>query len=74
MKYPRIFALHDDTDFEQMCRDICPRCAAGRKLQWDESYKQWMHGWVEPQPGFDRPHTRSAICFATHFRVKHEQT
>jgi hypothetical protein len=71
---PFTITIYDEIGFETLCKDICPRCKNDRSLQWDDKYKQWIHCWTESVAEIGvKPMTRSAICFATHLRVKYGQ-
>ena len=57
--------------FEQSCRELCPRCAAGDPARWRIDTLEWVHDWafggVDAKTGklVGRGH---GICMANEFR------
>jgi hypothetical protein len=60
-------------EFEQLCKDQCPRCAAGDPLRYREDSGEFVHdfsfGMFEPKIG--RPVGMGhGICLAHDLRIK----
>lgn len=58
-------------DFESICKDICPHCAAGAPLRHRDDTGEWIHDLSTDITGTFGKRFGQTICMATHFRNKH---
>lgn len=53
-------------ELEQVCKEICPACAAGNTIRQRTDTLEWIHTFTN-QGGFS-----SAFCLASNYRNKYK--
>lgn len=56
----------DAAVFDEICKAVCPHCAAAKVLRQRQDTVEWVHDMVDQRPGVTR--VDHVICWATGFR------